>query len=124
MTADKPRYLDLRLPDGALRETTIKSNCAGAIVALPVKKVNHNPTGRPTERGMIPQASRHGKSAIKKRRSHSYLRLALSSTPQFSGRALPWEARHERIMKLSARAVAATPCHGPLQLLVSRSHDV
>src|SRR5262245_15769264 len=41
-------------------------------------------------------------------------------TPQFSGRALPREARHERIMKWSARAVAATPCHGPLQLLVRR----
>jgi hypothetical protein len=41
-------------------------------------------------------------------------------TPQFSGRALPCEARCERIMKWRARAVAATPCHGPLQLLVRR----
>jgi hypothetical protein len=46
---------------------------------------------------------------------------ALSSrsrlTPQFSGRALPCEARRERIMKWRARGVAAMPCHGPLQLL-------
>jgi hypothetical protein len=48
MTGDKPRYLDLRLPDGALRKTTIKSNCSGAIVALQAEKVNHNPTGRRT----------------------------------------------------------------------------
>jgi len=41
-------------------------------------------------------------------------------TPQFSGRALPCEARRERIMKWRARAVAATPYHGPLQLLVMR----
>jgi hypothetical protein len=41
-------------------------------------------------------------------------------TPQFSGRTLPYEARRERIMKWRARAVAATTCHGPLQLLVSR----
>jgi hypothetical protein len=80
MTADKPRYLDLRLPDGALRKTTIKSNCSGAIVALQAEKVNHNPTGRRTERGMVPQSVRNGKSAIKKRRSLSYLCLALSST--------------------------------------------
>ncbi len=41
-------------------------------------------------------------------------------TPQFSGRALLCEARRERIIKWRARAVAATPCHGPLQLLVIR----
>jgi len=41
-------------------------------------------------------------------------------TPQFSGRALPHEARRERIMKWSARVVAATPYHGPPQLLVRR----
>lgn len=39
-------------------------------------------------------------------------------TPQFSGRALPLEARHGRIVKWGARAAAAAPCHGPLQLLV------
>jgi len=49
MIAGKPRHLDLRQPDGALRETTIHSNCSGAIVALQAKKVNRNPTGRPTE---------------------------------------------------------------------------
>ena len=43
MTADKPRYLDLRLPDGALRETTISNNGSGAIVALQAEMVNHNP---------------------------------------------------------------------------------
>jgi hypothetical protein len=43
-----------------------------------------------------------------------------SLMPQFSGRALPCEARRERIMKWRARAVAATPCHGPLQLPVMR----
>jgi hypothetical protein len=37
-------------------------------------------------------------------------------TPQFSGRALRPAERRERIMKWRARAVAATPCHGPLQL--------
>jgi len=41
-------------------------------------------------------------------------------TPQFSGRALPCDARRERIMKWRARAVATTPFHGPLQLLVRR----
>ena len=41
-------------------------------------------------------------------------------TPQFSGRALPCDARRERIMKWRARAVAAPPCNGPLQLLVRR----
>jgi hypothetical protein len=40
--------------------------------------------------------------------------------PQFSGRALTCDARRERIMKWSARADAAMPCHGPLQLLVRR----
>ena len=80
MIARKPRHLDLRQPDGALRETTINSNGSGAIVALQAKKVNRNPTGRPTERGMVPQSARHGKSAIKKRRHHSHLRFALSST--------------------------------------------
>src|SRR5688572_22665764 len=44
-------------------------------------------------------------------------------TPQFSGRTLPCEARHERIMKWRARAVAAPTCHGPLQLLVRRQRD-
>jgi hypothetical protein len=39
-------------------------------------------------------------------------------TPQFSGRALPCEARRERIMKWRARAVAATTWHGPLQLII------
>jgi hypothetical protein len=38
---------------------------------------------------------------------------------QFSGGALPCEARRER-MKWSARDVAATPFDGPLQLLVRR----
>src|SRR5687767_3289915 len=41
-------------------------------------------------------------------------------TPQFSGRALPCEARREPIMKWRARAVAAPTYHGPLQLLVRR----
>ena len=41
-------------------------------------------------------------------------------TPQFSGRVLPSDARRERIMKWSARGVAAMPCDGPLQLLVRR----
>jgi len=44
----------------------------------------------------------------------------LRLTPQFSGRTPPCDARRERIMKWRARAVAATPCHGPLQLLVRR----
>ena len=44
----------------------------------------------------------------------------LRITPQFSGRALPCEARRERIMKWSARGVAAMRCDGPLQLLVRR----
>jgi hypothetical protein len=43
-------------------------------------------------------------------------------TPQFSGRATPCDARRERIMQWRARAVAATTCHGPLQLLVRRWH--
>jgi hypothetical protein len=43
-------------------------------------------------------------------------------TPQFSGRALPYDARRERRMKWRARAVAAPTGHGPLQLLVSRWH--
>jgi len=64
MIAGKPRHLDLRQPDGALRETTIHSNCSGAIVALPAEKVNRNPTGRSTERGMALKSARHGKSAI------------------------------------------------------------
>jgi hypothetical protein len=46
--------------------------------------------------------------------------LPWGSTWQFSGRALPCEARRERRMKWRARDVAATPCHGPLQLLVMR----
>ena len=46
MTADKLRYLDLRLPNGAMRETTIRSNCSGAIVALQAEKINHKLTGR------------------------------------------------------------------------------
>ena len=54
MTADKPRHLHLRQPDGALRETTINGNCSEAIVALQAEKVNHNPAGRPTERGVAP----------------------------------------------------------------------
>jgi len=41
-------------------------------------------------------------------------------TPQFSGGALPCEARHARIMKWSARADAAMPLDRPLQLLVRR----
>ena len=41
-------------------------------------------------------------------------------TPQFGGRALAIEARRESIMKWRARAVAATMCYGPLQLLVIR----
>jgi hypothetical protein len=42
-------------------------------------------------------------------------------TPQFGGRALPRDARRERIMKWRARAVAATTCHDPLlAILVSR----
>jgi hypothetical protein len=41
-------------------------------------------------------------------------------TPQFSGRALAFAARRERTMKWRARAVAAMPYHGPLQLLVMR----
>jgi hypothetical protein len=41
-------------------------------------------------------------------------------TPQFSGRALPFEARRACIMKWSTRGVAAMPYDGPLQLLVSR----
>src|SRR5262245_6819058 len=48
--------------------------------------------------------------------SRSNMRL----TPQFSGRAIKFPARRERIVKWRARAVAATPCHGPLQLLVRR----
>src|SRR5688572_1290434 len=47
-------------------------------------------------------------------------RYACRLTPQFSGRALPFEARRERIMKWRARAVAAPTYHGPLQLLVRR----
>src|SRR5262245_27049069 len=39
-------------------------------------------------------------------------------TPQFSGRALPYQARRERGMQWRARAVAAPTCHGPLQLRV------
>src|SRR6185503_3401489 len=50
-------------------------------------------------------------------------RAASRITPQFSGGALPCEARRERIMKWRARAVAATTCHGPLQLLVMRHRD-
>lgn len=34
-----------------------------------------------TTRGMVPQSARNGKSAIKKRRSYSHLRLALGSRP-------------------------------------------
>jgi hypothetical protein len=49
--------------------------------------------------------------------------LAERITPQFSGRALPCDARHARIMKWSARGVAAMPFHGPLQLLVRRWHN-
>ena len=41
-------------------------------------------------------------------------------TLQFSGRALPCDARRERIMKWSARDVATILDHGPLQLLVRR----
>jgi hypothetical protein len=44
-------------------------------------------------------------------------------TPQFSGRALPVEARRACIMKWSTRGVAATTYHGPLQLLVMRWHN-
>jgi hypothetical protein len=42
---------------------------------------------------------------------------------QFSDRTLPCEARRERIMKWRARAVAAMPFGGPLQLLVSEALD-
>jgi hypothetical protein len=38
------------------------------------------------------------------------------STPQFSGRTLPFGAHRERIMKWSARGVAAPTYDGPLQL--------
>jgi hypothetical protein len=48
MIADKPRYLDLRLPDGALSKTAIKSNCSGEIVALHAKKVNRYGTTIPS----------------------------------------------------------------------------
>ena len=65
MTADKSRYLDLRLPDRALRKTTIKSNCSGAIVALQAKKVNRNLTDRHTERGMVPNPSAMGNQQLK-----------------------------------------------------------
>ena len=51
---------------------------------------------------------------------NSLTRFTVRLTPQFSGRTLPCEARRERIMKWRARAVAATPYHGPLQLLVMR----
>jgi hypothetical protein len=51
-----------------------------ASVALQAKMVNHKPSGRRTERGTADQSARHGKSAIKKRRPHSHLRLTLSST--------------------------------------------
>jgi hypothetical protein len=43
--------------------------------------------------------------------------------PQFSGRALPSDARRERMMKWRARDVAAMPCHGPLQLSCARLPD-
>lgn len=47
-------------------------------------------------------------------------RVVFGLTPQFSGRALPYAARHARIMKWSARGVAALLFDGPLQLLVRR----
>src|SRR6187431_965231 len=61
-------------------------------------------------------------SRLCKVRPRSKARFQRRITPQFSGRALPCEARRERIMKWRARAVAATPYHGPLQLLVMRWH--
>jgi hypothetical protein len=48
MTAHNPRHLNLRQPDGALRETTSNCNGSEAIVALQAEKVNRNPTGRRT----------------------------------------------------------------------------
>jgi hypothetical protein len=48
-------------------------------------------------------------------------------TPQFSGRALSCDARRGRIMKWSARGVAAMASHGPLQLLVrpdTKTHKI
>ena len=39
---------------------------------------------------------------------------------QFSGRALPCDARRERTMRYSAGGVLALPYHGPLHLLVMR----
>jgi hypothetical protein len=53
----------------------------------------------------------------------SFSRPAIRLTPQFSGRALPCDARCERIMKWRARGVAAIPYDGPLQLLVRRKHQ-
>lgn len=58
----------------------INSSCLGAIVASQANKVNHKPTDRSTERGMILQFARDGKSAIKKRGPHFHLHSAPSST--------------------------------------------
>jgi hypothetical protein len=57
-------------------------------------------------------------SAVMMKAQRDVLRMRIA--PQFSGRALPCDARRERIMKWSARGVAALPNDGPLQLFVRR----
>jgi len=85
MTAHKPCHLDLRQPDGALRETTINGNGSGAIVALQAEKVNQNPTGRTTEPGMVPQIRPQWEISNKK--AQASLSPALGA--QFNALAMP-----------------------------------
>ena len=70
------------LPHGALRDTTINSTWSGAIVALQAKMVNHNPTGRSTERGMVPSppAKAHAVDA----RAWCISRINLRNLPVFA----------------------------------------
>jgi len=65
---------------------------------------------------IIEHASAAEQSAITEQ-SHA-MRFMSRLTPQFSGRALPCEARRTCIMKWRTCSAPAPTCHGPLQLLV------
>jgi hypothetical protein len=72
---------------------------------------------------ILPQRSSPLLDAIKPHNDRRFKSFYTGSTPQFSGRALTFDARRQRIMQWRARGVAAVPRHGPLQLLVRRWHD-
>jgi len=81
---------------------------------LQAEKVNHNSTGRPTERGMVSQSARHGKSAINKRRLFSHLRFALVSTVRFTC-GCAWRTSHDdkRLSALPSGAIVLGKAQAP-----------